>query len=414
MRRVILVSGKGGVGKTTVAAATAIAAAHQGYRTIAISFDLAHSLSDSFDLERRLFDQNRGLPVPVMECLDIQEIDVQEELQRNWGAVHGYMATLFASAGLSDIVADEVAMMPGMEDLVALIAVNQYYREGVYDVIVVDCPPTSESLRFLNIMASIDWYVRKRFNIDRALVKVARPIAKRLTEYQLPEDAYFDTLKGIFDRIEGIDELLHDPEVTTVRLVTNAEKMVVRETQRAYTYFCMYGMTIDQVVINRLISSAEGYFARWAETHAGYAAELEQYFDPVPVVRLPLFADEVVGIPALERLAEALFAGADPTRRSVEAPPYAFEKHGDAYRLIMHLPFVDRAEIELSRVDHDLVVRIGTFRRRVVLPRALAQLPHTRAKLEGRHLHVDFAAAPQGGATRERSHVSTPYTREAP
>lgn len=391
MRRVILVSGKGGVGKTTVAAATAIAAARQGHRTIAISFDLAHSLSDSFDLARGLFDQNRGLPVPVMDRLDIQEIDVQEELQRHWGAVHRYMASLFSSAGLSDIVADEVAMMPGMEDLVALMAVNQYYREGVYDVIVVDCPPTSESLRFLNIMASIDWYVRKRFNIDRALVKVARPIASRLTEYQLPEDGYFETLKGIFDRIEGIDALLHDPEVTTVRLVTNAEKMVVRETQRAYTYFCMYGMTIDQVVINRLISSTEGYFARWAETHAGYAAELEQYFDPVPVVRLPMFSDQVVGIPALERLAEALFAGADPARRVVDAPPYAFEKHGDGYRLTMHLPFAERAQIELSRVEHDLLVRIGNFQRRVALPRALAQLPHTRARLEDRHLQVDFA-----------------------
>lgn len=390
MKRVILISGKGGVGKTTVAAATAIAAARTGRRTLVMSFDLAHSLSDSFDLECGLFDQNRGLPVQVLDNLDMQEIDIQEEIERQWSEIYQYMAEIFVSAGLDNMVAEEVAIMPGMDDLVALICVNQHYKEENYDVIVVDCPPTSESLRFVNIMTSVDWYVRKRFNLDRTLVKLTRPVVNRLTEYQLPEDSYFAQLKIVFEQAAGVDELLRDPEITTVRLVTNAEKMVVRETQRAYTYFCMYGMTTDHVVINRLMPASEGYFARWAEAHAAYATQIEEYFDPVPVSKLPLFADEVVGLARLGKVADVLFDGTDPAARDVDRPPYNFEKIDGRYLLTMKLPFVDKKEINLTRYDHEVIIRIGTFKRHVALPRFLTQLRNTEAKMEDNQLNVEF------------------------
>lgn len=391
-KRVILISGKGGVGKTTVAAATAIAAARRGHRTLVMSFDLAHSLSDSFDLDRGLFAHHQGLPVKVLDKLDMQEIDVHEEIGRQWGEINQYMAALFSSAGLDGVVAEEVAVMPGMEDLVALITVNQHHKGGHYDLIVVDCPPTSESLRFVNLMTTIDWYVRKRFNFDRALAKVARPLTNRFTELNLPDDGYFAQLKDSFERMAGVDELLRNPEITTVRLVTNAEKMVVRETQRAYTYFCMYGMTTDRVVINRLISSNEGYFSRWAETHAAYAEQIEDYFEPVPVSRLPMFADEVVGVERLEELAAALFNGGDPAAGTMREPPFCFEKTEDGYRLSMSLPFVEKREIDLSRGDFDLTIRIGTFKRHVALPRSLIQLGIAEARMEGSRLNVDFAA----------------------
>lgn len=390
-KRIILISGKGGVGKTTIASATAIAAARRGHRTIVLSFDLAHSLADSFDLDRGLFCQNEGLPAQILDRLDMQEIDIHEEIGRHWGEINQYMAALFNSAGLDSVVAEEVAVMPGMEDLVALIAVNQHYKSGRYDVIVVDCPPTSESLRFVNLMTTIDWYIKKRFNFDRNLAKVARPITNRFTELNLPDDGYFAQLKESFERMEGVDRLLRDPEVTTVRLVTNAEKMVVRETQRAFTYFCMYGMTTDRVVINRLISPNEGYFSRWAETHAAYADEIEDYFKPVPVSRLPMFADEVVGLERLEELAETLFNGSDPAEGSLARPPFSFEKVDDGYLLAMSLPFVEKQEIDLSRNDLELIIRIGTFKRHIALPRSLIQLEIAEARMENNRLNVVFA-----------------------
>ncbi len=391
MERVILVSGKGGVGKTTIAAATAIAASRKGYRTIVLSFDLAHSLADSFDLDRGLFSLNRGMPVQVTENLDLQELDVQEEIERHWGEVHHYMAALFSSAGLNNMVAEEVAIMPGMEDLVALMTVNQYYKEKKYEVIVVDCPPTSESLRFVNLMTTVDWYVRKRYKLDRTMVKLTRPLANRLTSLQLPEDGYFDALKGIFDQMDGIDALLRDPEVTTVRLVTNAEKMVVRETQRAYTYFCMYGMTTDAIILNRLIpEGSEGYFSRWAEAHAAYAAQIVEYFEPIPVFKVPLFADEVVGLDRLGLVSDGLFDGRNPADRFVHSPSFSFDKVDGKYRLTMPLPFAERADVDLLRKEDDLIIRIGSFKRHVTLPRSLVQAKQTHARMEGKQLTVDF------------------------
>ncbi len=390
MKRVILVSGKGGVGKTTIAAATAVAAARRGHRTLVLSFDLAHSLSDSFNLDCSLFDQHGGLPLRMAENLDLQEVDVQEQIERQWGDLYHYIGAFFSSMGMSGIVAEEVAIMPGMEDLIALMAINQHYREDTYDLIVVDCPPTSESLRFVNLMTSIDWYVRKRFKTDRAILKVARPIASKLIDYPLPQDSYFDSLKNAFGRLEGIDELLKDPEVTSVRLVTNAEKMVVRETQRAYTYFCMYGMNTDGVIINRLISSAEGYLAGWVGTHANYAAQIEKYFDPIPVSRVPLFGDEVVGIDRLAEVGRVLFGDQDPAARQVDAPPFSFEKADGIYRLKMVLPFVEKDEIVLTRNEHELIVRISSFKRHVALPRSLAQFKTTQARMEGNELSIDF------------------------
>ena len=263
MTRIILVSGKGGVGKTTVAAATAIALAGRGRRTLVISFDLAHSLSDSFDLQRGLFDQNKGLPLRVADNLEMQEIDIQEEIQRTWHAFNEYISRLLAMVGLTDVVAEELAIFPGLEDVIALMYLNQYVREDRYNTIVVDCPPTGESLRFISVTATLDWYIHRRYKRDRTLTRLIRPLAHRFSEAPLPGDDFYEFLYTIFQRLEGIDRLLVDPKVTTVRLVTNAEKMVVRETQRAFMYFSMYGVTCDSVIVNRLFSAEMGFTSDW-------------------------------------------------------------------------------------------------------------------------------------------------------
>ncbi len=243
--RIIIFSGKGGVGKTTIAAATALRCAEQGLKTIVISVDIAHSLSDVFNLDIDLHDRNRGKPRPVRQNLWLQEVEIQEELDTHWGEVSKYLAALLGSSGMTEVLADELAIIPGMEDVISLLYINQYYRERTFDVIVIDCAPTGESLRFISMPSTLEWYITRIFSLERSLMKVARPIAKRLTDIPIPEDSYFASIKDLFVKLEGVDQVLLDKEVTSVRLVTNAEKMVVRETQRAFMYFCLYGLVVD-------------------------------------------------------------------------------------------------------------------------------------------------------------------------
>ncbi len=383
-------TGKGGVGKTTVAAATALTAARTGGRTLVMSFDLAHSLSDAFDLKRDLFDLHGGLPQTIRDNLDLQEIDVQEELERHWGEIAQYAMLLMSTTGVSDVVAEEMAIIPGMEDVVALLYLNQYIQEQTYDTIVVDCPPTGESLRFVNITATLQWYMRKRFRFDRNLFKLARPIANKVADFNLPDDDYFAAVARLFKRLDGIDEILLDPTMTTVRLVTNPEKMVVRETQRAYMYFNMYGMTTDAVIINRMLTGTTGSLAGWAATHELHAARVKEYFSPIPVLTLPMYSDEIIGIDRLKTLGRELYQEENPTRVYIDAPPYEFSKHGEVYALRIKLPFVDKKNVDLSREADDLIIRVGTFKRYVPLPRRAAQLKVSSVKLGGGELLITF------------------------
>ncbi len=395
MTRIILISGKGGVGKTTVAAATGVATAKRGSRTLVLSFDLAHSLLDSFDVDEALFRQHQGLAVEVADRLEVQEIDVQEEIERYWGEIYRYGAMLMMGGGLDAVVAEEVAIMPGMEDIVALLRLNQYVTAGTYDVIVLDCPPTSEALRFVSYSSTLNWYARKRLKKDRQLAKLIRPLAARLSEtaeQYLPKEQYFSALRELFEKLDGVDQLLRDPKTTSVRLVTNPDKMVVRETQRAFMYFCMYGITIDAVVINRLLPLTDGYFSEWAQTQAAYARDICDYFAPVPVSTLPFFAKEVMGVGQLEMFAQALYQDQDPADFFMDMPSYGFRKHTDGqYCLEIKLPFVPKDQIDLSRYGEDVVVRIGTFKRNILLPRSIVPLKLVEASMVEDTLVVRFA-----------------------
>jgi len=231
--RILLYAGKGGVGKTSIAAATGIITAGRGMKTMVMSLDPAHSLSDGFDLDRSLMDKNRGIPIPVADRLWIQELDVQEEITRSWGEVHKYLSLLLNTSGIEDILAEELAILPGMEEISALFYVNQYVKRCEYDLIILDCAPTAESVRFVSIPRTLEWYMRKVFRLQRRLVGYVRPMAKKLADIPLPHDQYFANIENLFDRLKGVDLLLTDPEVTSVRLVTNPEKMVLRETPRA-------------------------------------------------------------------------------------------------------------------------------------------------------------------------------------
>lgn len=391
MSRIILQCGKGGVGKTTVSAATGLAAARRGHRTLVLSFDLAHSLGDSFDQKRALFDHNKGRPVRVTDQLDIQEIDIQEELERHWKDVSQYFAMLFSSAGMSDVMADEMAIWPGMEDLVTFLYINQYLSEGTYDVIVVDCPPTGESVRFFSMTATLEWYMTKRFKVERKLLKLARPLTAMFDAGAFPDDRYFSALERLAARIRGVDRVLTDPAVTSVRLVTNAERMVIKETQRAYMYFNLYNINVDMIVANRIFPADQDYFKHWAQAQAGYVEDIKSYFHPLPVQTVPMMEHEVVGLERLDELGRLLFDTRDPVAVQSSGRQFSFEKRDRGYLLHLRMPFVDRKDIDLTKHGHDLIVRVGSFKRFVPLPRAVAMLEPSGAHYIDHELQVTFA-----------------------
>jgi len=408
--RVLLYTGKGGVGKTTVAAATGLNLAARGKRTLVMSVDAAHSLADAFDLPVGLSDHNRGEPVPVAENLWIQEVDVTEEIGRHWKDIAGYITTLLAVTGVEEVLAEELAIFPGMEEVSALLYVNRYAREKAYDVLILDCAPTGESLRFVSLPPTLDWYMKKLFRIQRSLLKVARPVAKGVMDVPLPPERYFDNVQTLAEKLDGVDALLKDPKRTTVRLVTNAEKIVIRETQRAFMYFGLYGFTVDAVLVNRLLPEdvTDPFFAKWRRTQEQFLEEARRYFDPVPIWTLPLRDDQVVGPDALRRLGQDLYGDRDPAASYRVTPPYRYAKSGGAYVLTLELPFVEKDEVDLAVASGDLIVRIGNVRHHIPIPRTLSGASPSAARVENGKLTVRFGTAradapPREGGRRERA-----------
>ncbi len=391
--RILLFSGKGGVGKTSLAAATGVRLAQRGVKTLVMSVDPAHSLADSFDLGVDLFTSKTSDPYRVNDFLDIHEVNIQREIKRHWREVSGYLISVLRATGVSDVEAEELAILPGMEELSAMMYVNQYRREDRYEAVILDCAPTAESMRFVSMPTTLDWYMKHVFPMQRTLMKAVRPIANRVSPVELPTDSYFANVLDLFQKLDGIDELLADPERTSVRLVTNAEKMVLRETQRAFVYFSLHGLNVDRILVNRVLPSSveDGFFAKWRRSQAEILREIDEYFAPVPVRRVALFQEEVLGIELLERMAEALYeTGEDPAAVGSMERPYTFEKHDGVYEVKLRLPFATKGEVGLFKKGDELVVQIGTLRRHIGLPTSMAALMPARAKLENKVLTVEM------------------------
>src|SRR5580658_8361122 len=292
--RILMFTGKGGVGKTSLAAATGMKLAELGHRTLIMSIDPAHSLADCFDLDNDLFRAQTSDPLAVGEQLSIFELNIQKEIKRHWQEISSYVSAVLRTTGISGVEAEELAILPGMEELSAMMHVNQFRREQRYDAIVLDCAPTAESMRFVSMPTTLEWYMKHIFPFQRGLLKAVRPLANRVSPVELPTDSYFGNIKDLFARLEGIGELLEDAKVTSVRLVTNPERMVLRETQRAFVYFTLHGLTVDGVIVNRVLPDAvkDAYFEEWRASQAKILEEIEAYFAPVPVKRVPLFTHE--------------------------------------------------------------------------------------------------------------------------
>ncbi|MBV9183900.1 MAG: ArsA family ATPase [Acidobacteria bacterium] len=389
--RILLFTGKGGVGKTSLAAATGVRLAQLDYRTLVMSIDPAHSLADSFDLDSELFHPHTSDPLQVSDRLWIQELNIQKEIKRHWQEISSYVISVLRTTGISGVEAEELAILPGMEELSAMMYVNQYRREQRYDVIVLDAAPTAESMRFISMPTTLDWYMKHIFPFQRNFLKAVRPIANRVAPFELPADSYFLNIRDLFQKLEGVDEIMEDPNITSVRLVTNPEKMVLRETQRAFVYFSLHGLTVDTVIANRLFSREimDEWFREWHASQDKILRETEEYFAPVPVKRVPLFAQEVVGAKRLRELAEVLYSnGEDPSAVTRSERPFSFGKQDGAYEVRIRLPFATKGEVGLFKKGDELVVEIGTIRRHVGLPRSMATLQPARARLENQLLTV--------------------------
>jgi arsenite/tail-anchored protein-transporting ATPase len=268
--------------------------------------------------------------------------------------------------------------------------VNQYVREKTFDVMLLDCAPTGESLRFVSIPTTLEWYMSKIFKLERRVAKMVRPMLQTFTGVPLPQEEYFENLQTLYRKLAGIDKLLVDPKVTTVRLVTNPEKVVLKETQRAFTYFCLYGLTVDAVIVNRILPQEvhDAFFASWRDTQERWTQSIAEFFEPVPVMRIPLFQDEVLGIDRLKRLGKSLYGDQDPSKRFYNEAPYRFCKVDGNYQLRLRLPFVSSEDINLYKKLDELIIRVGGIKRHVSLPARIAHCEPLSARVKDGELVV--------------------------
>lgn len=392
--RIVLVTGKGGVGKTTVAAATAIAAADRGMRTLVSSTDPAHSLADALSLP--LGDE----PAEISPNLWGQQIDTQEQLEHHWGTIRDQLMSVFDWGGVSGIEAEEFLVFPGMDELFALLDVNKRARSGDFDAIVVDCAPTAETLRLLSLPEVLSWYFERILPAERRLMKAARPLLTRMTDLPVPDDSVFRAALGVFEGIEQVKALLADPKVTSARLVVNPEKMVIDEARRTYTYLGLFGYGVDGVVVNRVLPASveDPYFSRWIAIQQRHLETVDEAFREVPRLRLRLFDDEMVGLERLRMLSTELYGERHPVEGFTTHSPFEVVEAGGTVTLVVEVPFVEKEELDVFRHGSELYLQVGPYRRSFLLPDTLQRRSIDSARLENGRLTVAF-----GSSTRTRS-----------
>jgi arsenite/tail-anchored protein-transporting ATPase len=398
--RVLLFTGKGGVGKTTTAAATALRCADAGLRTLVLSTDPAHSLADALEVELG------PLVTPVAPGLWGQQLDAQERMEDSWAEIQGYLVQVFQWAGVEALEAEELSIVPGLDEVFALTDIREHATTGGWDALVVDCAPTAETIRLLSLPDVLARYMERVFPIGRQVNRVVSPLVSRLTSLPVAGDGVFAATQRFYDRLAGVREILTDGRRTSVRLVLNPERVVVAETRRTYTYLALFGYHVDAVIANRILPDeiADPWFARWRASHAEQLSAIDEDFAPLPVLRLPLQPAEPVGFDALRALADALYGDEDPTARFGAAEPMRVRRRGAATVLEVDLPFTDRDELELCRRGAELLVRVGPYRRALLLPDSLRRRGVAGARLRDGRLVVTFASDRAGAEAAVAAH----------
>ncbi len=406
--RTILYTGKGGVGKTSVAAATALSIARAGQRTVVLSTDPAHSLSDS--LEAQLGPQ----PIRIADNLWGQEVQAEAEMERNWQAVQRWLGSLLADRGVDRIVAEELTVPPGMDEIFSLLQIKQHVESGEFDAIVVDCAPTGETLRLLSFPDVARWWLEKVFPWEKRLVSAARPIAKAFLDIPLPSSDVFEDMQRLVRNLIAMNEILRDRKHASIRLVMNPERMVIKEAQRTFTYLNLYGYLTDAVVVNRVFPAdvEGGYFSGWRDVQQQHVELVQQAFEPIPVLQCPFFEQEVIGDEMLGRVSQAVFEQRPPGELLYEDLSQELTLHDSGAELRLKIPFVEKAQIELKKIGLELVVRVGTQKRNIILPSAMAPYAPREAKFEHESLTIRFARDEGSGAVNVENGRSTATARE--
>ena len=388
--RVILFTGKGGVGKTSIAAATALGCARRGQRTLVMSTDPAHSLGDSLDVEVGPIARR------ITENLWAHEVSALHEMERNWGRLHEYLARVFATQGLDDVVAEEVATPPGMDEVASLMWIKHYADRGEHDVLIVDCAPTGETLQLLMFPDAARWWLDKIYPWERKAMRVARPLLQPMLDVPLPGDDVLASVRELLLDLEGMKRVLTDAATTSIRLVLNLEKMVVKEAKRGYTYLTLFGYETDAVVVNRRFPPGlqDPLLRHWYEIQDGYAAEVRRSFAPLPILDVPLFEEEVVGLPRLGQMADAIYGDRDPAAKLHRGQVQRVRRVGDEYVLALAIPFAAKGDVSLARQDGEIFVTVGNYKRDIALPRTLAARETVGASLEEGELRIRFGGIP--------------------
>ena len=397
--RILLFTGKGGVGKTTAAAATALRCADAGARTMVLSTDPAHSLADSYDVEIG------PLAAPIAERLWAQQLDAQERMEESWGEIQRYLLEVFRWAGIDAMEAEELSVLPGLDEVFALSDIKHHAESGEWDVLVVDCAPTAETIRFLSLPDVLSRYMERLFPLSRRVNKVVSPVLSRVTSLPVADDDVFAATRRFYDRLDGVRDILGDPARTSVRLVVNPERMVIAEARRTYTYLSLFGYHVDAVIANRLLPDAvsDPWFAQWKALHHEHLSTIEQGFAPLPVLRAELAPVEIVGVDRLREFGAALYGEHDPRSTMSAGHPLRVRRRGELRILEIELPFADKDEVELGRRDDELLVRVGPYRRAVMLPDSLRRRSIDDATLRSGKLVVTF------GGERPTSTGSSPH-----
>jgi arsenite-transporting ATPase len=391
--RIILYSGKGGVGKTSLSAATAVRSARLGHRTLVISTDAAHSLGDALGVTVG------AVPTRVIDGLDALEIDVNRELSAHWGLIQDWLTRFMTFQGVDDAVAEEMAILPGMEELFSLLRVKRFAEGRVYDVVVIDTAPTGETVRMLGVPEILNFYFKRIFPIQKTVLRSVRPVARRVTDMPLPSDDVLSAVKAIYDELEQVGPLLRDARRSSIRIVLNPERMVINESQRLFTYLGLFGFPVDAVIANRVLpeEARRGYLDRWVEIQAGHLSEARRSFDPLPFFEARLFEQEMVGVELLDRFAREVFGDKDPTAVFHAEKAVEVRKEGKQYALYLRLPFAQKEQLQVFARGEELVISVANQRRSILLPRTLASRRLEGAAFAAGRLRVAFGEKEEHG-----------------
>ncbi len=395
--RILLFTGKGGVGKTTIAAATAVRAARAGNRTLVMSTDPAHSLADSFDI--RLTSRSEE----IAPNLWAEQVDAQERLEANWRDIQEFVISFLNWAGVDTIEAEELSVIPGLDEIFSLTDVKRHVDSGRFDLLVVDCAPTAETLRLLSLPEVMNWYIERIFPVERRVVKTIRPLLSRLTSMPIADDRIFAAVERLHRNLDGVRQLLTNELMSSVRLVVNPEKMVIAEARRTYTYLSLFGYRVDAVIVNRIIPPEveDPYFGKWKDIQAEHMQTVRESFEPVPILSARLFDREMVGIELLTEMGREVYGDHEPTEMLYHDEPMRVRKRGGSYVLSLRLPFVDRSDLEVFRKADELYIRVGSYKRNLALPQTLQRLDVKEANFVDDRLEVRFSrerVEPEAGA----------------